>query len=280
MALDTHPKPYGLSDIKITSIDGVTQVDLPAVTKLTFKERIKAAEGPGDDKLSTVVAVRDAIEWELEATGLPLEALAVMYGTTTSTSGSTPNQIKTLNQAGAVRLPYFKIYGKSLGEGDDDIHCIIYKAKVTEGIDGAMQYGELFKPVIKGLAIDDDVNGIYDWVQNETAADLPGETASAPSFTLSSVPADAATGVVVSSNIVLTFSNALAHGAEAGIILTTDAGVPKACARTLDGTRKVVTLNPSTDMAGTTDYLIIVPGVRDVYGQTLADTVINFTTGS
>jgi hypothetical protein len=173
MPLNTHPKPYGLSDIKLTSIDGSTQVDLPASVRLTFKERIKSSEGPGDDKLSTVVAVRDAIEWELEATGLPLEAMAVMYGTTTSTTGSTPNQVKTLSNPGAVRLPYFKIYGKSLGENDDDVHCIIYKAKVTEGLDGAMQYGELMKPTIKGMGIDDDVNGIYDWVQNETADELP-----------------------------------------------------------------------------------------------------------
>jgi len=124
MPLNDNPKPFGLSDVKLTSIDGTTQADLPASTKLTFKERVKSAEGPGDDMLSVVVAVRDAVEWELEATGLPLEALAVMYGTTTGTTGSTPNQVKTLSQAGGVRLPYFKIYGKSLGEGDDDVHCI------------------------------------------------------------------------------------------------------------------------------------------------------------
>jgi len=162
-----------LNDIKLQAITGGPTVDLPAAVRLTFKERIKAAEGPGDDMLSTVVAVRDAIEWELEVTGLPLEALAIMYGDTTSTTGTTPNQVKTLEHAGGVRLPYFKIFGKSLGENDDDIHCIIYKAKVTEGIDSAMQYGELFKPTIKGMAIDDGTNGIFDWVQNETADDLP-----------------------------------------------------------------------------------------------------------
>lgn len=173
MALTTHPKPFGLSDIKLQAITGGATVDLPASVRLTFKERVKSAEGPGDDMLSTVVSVRDAIEWEMEATGLPLEALAIMYGTTTSTTGSTPNLIKTLEHAGGVRLPYFKIYGKSLGEGDDDVHCVIYKAKVTEGLDTAMQYGELFKSVIKGIGIDDGTNGIYDWVQNETADDLP-----------------------------------------------------------------------------------------------------------
>ena len=278
MALDTNPKPFGLSDVKITSIDGVTQVDLPASTKFSFKERIASAEGKGDDMLSSVVSVREAAEWELTATGLPLEALAVMYGLTTSTSGSTPDQIKTLNHAGGIRLPYFKIYGKSLGEGDDDVHCIIYKAKITEGLDAPLEYGKLQEATIKGIAIDDGVNGIYDWVQNETAAALHGESASAPSFTLSSSPADAATGVSVSANVVLTFSNALKAGAENGIMLTTDAGAPVACARTISSNRKVVTLDPNSNLGGSTKHLVIVPGVVDVYGQTLTNTVIDFTT--
>lgn len=98
------------------------------------------------------------------------------------------------------------------------------------------------------------------------------------SFTLTPVPADAATGIVVGSNITLTFSNALRGGAENGIILTTAAGVPVACARTIDADRKVVTLNPDSNLGASTDYLIIVPGVVDIYGQTLADTVVNFQT--
>jgi phi13 family phage major tail protein len=97
-------------------------------------------------------------------------------------------------------------------------------------------------------------------------------------LTCTPVPADAATGVAVNSNITLTFSNALAGNAENGIVLTTAAGVPKACARTLNAARTVVTLNPTTDLAAATDYLISVPGVRDVYGQTLADTVFDFET--
>lgn len=277
MTLDTNPKPFGLSDIKLTSIDGITQADLPASVKLSFKERIKSAEGPGDDMLSTVVAVRDAVEWELEATGLPIEALAVMYGLTTGTSGTTPNQIKTLEHHGGVRLPYFMIYGKSLGEGDDDVHCIIYKAKVTEGLDAPFEYGTLQKSNIKGIGIDDGTNGIYDWVQNETADDLPAGGA-APAFTLSSSPADAATGVAVTANVVLTFSNKLAAGAENSILLVTAAGVPVAAARTINAGRTVVTINPTSNLGASTDHLVIVAGVHDVFGQALADTVIDFET--
>ncbi|MBI5951904.1 MAG: Ig-like domain-containing protein [Chloroflexi bacterium] len=104
-------------------------------------------------------------------------------------------------------------------------------------------------------------------------------TASTPSaLTCTPSPADGATGVAVSANITLTFNNALAGNVENGIILTTAAGVVKACARTIDAARKVVTLNPTTDMGAATDYLIIVPGIVDIYGQSLADAVYNFTT--
>jgi phi13 family phage major tail protein len=91
-------------------------------------------------------------------------------------------------------------------------------------------------------------------------------------------PADAATSVNVATNITLTFANALASGAEDGIILTTAAGVVKACARTINAARTVVTLDPTTNLAGSTTYLVIVPGVMDIYGQTFADTVYDFAT--
>jgi phi13 family phage major tail protein len=91
-------------------------------------------------------------------------------------------------------------------------------------------------------------------------------------------PADAAAGVAVGKTITLTFNNPLAGGAEDGIILTTDAGVVKACARTLNAARTVVTLDPTTNLAALTTYLIIVPGVTDIYGQSFADTVYDFTT--
>ena len=120
-----------------------------------------------------------------------------------------------------------------------------------------------------------------DVVFNETSwfASVQVPVAGAPAaITCTPIPADSVTGQLVSMNITLTFNNALAAGSENGIVLTTVAGAIKACARTIDVTRKIVTLDPSTNMAGATQYLIIVPGVVDIYGQTLADAVYDFTT--
>ena len=111
----------------------------------------------------------------------------------------------------------------------------------------------------------------FDAVQSPVAG-------SPASFTVTPSPADAATGVAVTVSPTLTFTNALAGGAENGIIITTAAGVPVALARTLNAARTIVTLNPTSNLGAAAEHLIIVPGVTDIYGQALADTVVNFTT--
>ncbi len=128
----------------------------------------------------------------------------------------------------------------------------------------------------KGVEGDEDIAN-FDGSTWFAAVQVP-VVGSPGAFTLTPSPADAAAGVAVAANITLTFSNALAGGSENGILLTTAAGVPKACARTINGPRTVVTLDPTTNLAGATEYLVIVPGVISVYGQVLADTVVNFTT--
>lgn len=99
------------------------------------------------------------------------------------------------------------------------------------------------------------------------------------SFTVSTVPADAATGVAVTADVVVTFSNALAGGREAGITLVNaDTFAPVAVARSINSTRKVVTLNPSSNLGASTDYIVVIHDVVDIHGQALTDTVVNFTT--
>lgn len=165
---------FGLHEIVVTNIAGSTQVALPASNRLMAKERYQTGEANGDDALQSVASTMMAVEWEMEAKGISLEAMAIMTGRTLSTTGTTPNEVKSLVADAGTRLPYFKIYGKSLGEGDDDVHLLIYKAKLTDGPEISMQFGEFAGPTLKGIGVDDDSNGIYKVVINETADDLPG----------------------------------------------------------------------------------------------------------
>lgn len=163
-------QPFGLREVKLVS--GATVVALPASRTLQFTERVKSGELLGDDSLVAVAAHLEAVEWTLEAGGISLEALALMTGRTVAESGTTPNRTKTLKGTAGDRYPYISIYGKVLGSGEDDIHCKIFKAKVTS-LEGSFGEGEFFVTRCSGIAVDDGTNGIYEFVQHETAQELP-----------------------------------------------------------------------------------------------------------
>jgi|CXWL01.1.fsa_nt_gi methionine-rich copper-binding protein CopC len=269
-------KPFGLKEIVVVSYDGVTAISLPAALELEFEETVVSGEFFGNDELQGLVTQPLGVKGKFKSGGIPLNAYALMTGHTYGVSGSTPNEVATL-QGNSPTFPYFKVYGKSLGDVGDDIHVKLMKIKLTGSPKGSFKRGEFFmlEAEFQGVKVSGKA---YDLVANETTTALPGATASAPAFTLSSSPADAAVGVVISANVVLTFSNALRVGAEDAIMLTTAAGVPVAVARTIDAARKVVTLDPTSNMSALTAHLIIVPGVVDVFGQALANTVRDFTT--
>ena len=172
MALTGTIRAFGLRDIKLTPLPTGTQVDLPVAMTLSFKEALVSGEMHGDDVVQAVVAITDKIEWSLEAGGISLEALKVLTGRTIALLGTTPNQTNTvLARAGDV-MPYFKIYGKSVGDGSDDIHVLIYKAKLTDGLEGEWKDGEFYIQKCSGIAIDNGTK-LWEAVQNETAATLP-----------------------------------------------------------------------------------------------------------
>jgi len=166
-------KPFGIRDVKITDITGSTQVDLPSARVLSFREVGKSGALSGDDKTVALVSRADTIEWDLEAGGISLEAYALLTGRTASQSGTTPNRTNTLTGEATEQFPYVKIYGKAVGDGADDVHVKIWKAKVMGAIEGGLQDGEFLVTKCSGVGIDDGTNGVWDLVQNETAANLP-----------------------------------------------------------------------------------------------------------
>jgi hypothetical protein len=110
---------------------------------------------------------------------------------------------------------------------------------------------------------------------------LPDEIASifaaaAPTaLTVTVDPADEETGVLVSDNVVLTFNNKIS---EESIIVTSSVGALIPVVKTWDITGKILTINPTGDFSAATMYLVTIVGVIDVYNQSLAPSVINFTT--
>lgn len=167
-------KPFGIRDIKLTKLDGSLQVDLPNALTMTFKERITSGEMRGDDATQSVVAIADAVEWEIEAGGIDLAAYALLTGRTATTAGTTPNRTTTLVGNAGDNYPYFKVYGKSVGDNStDDVHVKVNKCKLTSPIEGEFKDGEFFMTKCGGLAIDPGAGNMFEIVQNETSASLP-----------------------------------------------------------------------------------------------------------
>lgn len=163
---------FGLNEIVLVNA-AAAHVHLNAAQSLKFTERLVSGELKGNDQLLAVVAFSEAVEWELENGGIPLDAYAMMTGRTVVTSGTTPTETTHLIGRGAAVMPYFKIYGKAMGAGIDDVHCKLFKCKLTDTIEGTFQNGEFFVTSCKGLAVDDGTTGIYEFIQHETAAALP-----------------------------------------------------------------------------------------------------------
>ena len=162
--------PFGLREVTVVAAGNTVAV--PVAQNMTFTERVKTGELAGDDVTKAVVAFTDAVNWSLQAGGISLEAYTEMTGRTLATSGTTPNQTKTMTAEAGEAFPYFKTYGRALGDGNDNIHVKLWKCKLTS-IEGRFADGQFMVSSASGIAIDDGTNGVMDIVQNETAAALP-----------------------------------------------------------------------------------------------------------
>jgi hypothetical protein len=178
MALNDPQLPYGLRDVKLTPInsDGSlgTPVDLPVAQTLSFSEAEEFEELRGDDRLVAVHGQGPTCEFDLEAGGISLEAWQVMTGGELDETGVTPTQTKSLTKYTTQSRPYFQIEGQSINDVDGDTHVIIYKAKVTESLEGEFADGTFFVTSCSGQGLGDADDRLYKITWNETAAGIAG----------------------------------------------------------------------------------------------------------
>lgn len=97
-------------------------------------------------------------------------------------------------------------------------------------------------------------------------------------LTVTTVPAADATAVSKTASIILTFSNAISAGNI--FIVNSTLGTILSVAKNWDATGKILTITPSAAMAASSRHEIVISGVKDVYEQTLTDTVKYFTTAA
>lgn len=238
MALEDPMLPYGLRDVKLTPInsDGSlgTPVDLPVSQTFSFSEAEEFEELRGDDRLVAVHGQGPTCEFDLEAGGISLEAWQVMTGGDLDETGATPNQTKSFTKLVTQSRPYFRVEGQSINDVDGDTHVIIYKAKVTENLEGEFADGQFFVTSCSGQGLGDDQDRLYTITWNETASAITagtnelqliisGGTGGTFTVTYSGQTTSALAYNISSSNLQLALE-ALSNLAPGDVLVSGDAG--------------------------------------------------------
>lgn len=162
---------FGLRQVKLTDTAGGTVVYLPAAMMLHFTEKTQSADFTADGVWIAARSMAVGVEWELEAGGISLEAYAKMTGRTATALGTTPNRTVTMNADTGTDFPYFRIYGRAVGDGNDDVYCVIYRCKLQE-LEGTMRAGEFWVTSCAGIGVRDSSSGLFQFVQRETGATI------------------------------------------------------------------------------------------------------------
>ena len=122
------------------------------------------------------------------------------------------------------------------------------------------------------------------------AQDLTGNTMTSTSWSFTTAaadiaptvsaqaPANGATGVPIASNVTATFSEALVPGTISFVLKTGSTTVPSTV--TYDVTSRIVTLDPSSNLAAATTYTATLSGAQDLSGTTMTSTSWSFTTAA
>jgi hypothetical protein len=173
MPLTTIPLPFGLRDVRVYPLTGETPgtgVDLPNSRTFSFSEAEDFQELRGDDGLVAVHGTGPTVNWSLEAGGISLDAVKVIYGGTVTTTGTTPNQVKTFTKLNTDARPYFKVEGQAISDSGGDFHVVLYRCRATGELSGQMADGAFWLTGTSGRALGRASDGkVYDLVQNESA---------------------------------------------------------------------------------------------------------------
>ena len=128
------------------------------------------------------------------------------------------------------------------------------------------------------LAHWDPTDDVADLYKIEDVASIGGDTTGP---TVVTVPADAATGVVIGDDLTATFNEEI-RGADVNsnnfvLIKCSDGSIVPGALSYVSST-KVVTFDPTSDLDASTDYVWVISSVRDLAGNTMIQVAVNFTT--
>lgn len=163
----------GLRDIKITNIAGTLQEDLDAAQTMSFTPEYTTAQLRGDDVVKETLTNLSGGTASLAAGGYSSAAVAIMLGKTVTITGSSPNEVATMQLNQGDTLPYFKVYAQARDSQGGDLHLLLSKCKVKSVGEMSFQDEEWFITSMELDVLDDGTNGVVKIIQHQTATTLP-----------------------------------------------------------------------------------------------------------
>ncbi len=122
---------------------------------------------------------------------------------------------------------------------------------------------------------EDDTADLYD------IEDVEGIGADTTGPNITTDPADAETGVSVSTNLTATFDEDIRQSdirSDNFTLIKASDGTEVAGTLTYSPATKTATFDPTSNLAANTDYIWIIANVRDLAGNKITKTVVNFKT--
>jgi len=262
------------------------------VQEIGIKPKQNTAKQYAENKLWDQATSFDSADVEVKLADLTSAQRAILLGQTIAAAGGV--YAKDSDEA-----PYVAVLYKATIRGGHR-YGVIYKGVFTLPDDSAKgQEGKLEfqSPALKATFQASIYNGFWEYHVDTTdencpagiddtwftAVTIPEADTTPPTVTV--VPVDGATEVVVSANIVWTFNEAIdSEGVTAANFFLMKASDGSLVAGTLsiDGTGKIVTLDPTTNLTAGTAYIAVcTANVADLAGNKLAATnICNFETAA
>lgn len=123
MALATHGElPYSIEDAGVYPYSGGVpgaKKDIPGIRRIEMDAQIEETEHRGDNRILAVAASINSFDLTIEVGQLNSDAIAALSGGVVATTGSTPNQIRTLTRKATDVVPDYKIAAKTTSKTVD-----------------------------------------------------------------------------------------------------------------------------------------------------------------
>ena len=164
MAWASDAIPFGIEDLKVYVLDAAdapgTAVDVPGIRGFTYTEESESDEWEGDNQVIAVARQPTALTGTVELGILKAAVFAAFIGGTATTSGTTPNQITTLESAADKGTQYVQIVGQAPDKQTNGsaYRVTVYKAQITSGPDESMTVNDWNGPTLDFTAVQKSSN--------------------------------------------------------------------------------------------------------------------------